>query len=137
MGGRALTIYEKCYQESELNSNVAHDALVDELERLLPDGSKPILISDAIYRITWFKSVESRGWYWLGRVRGDVHLSLDGEHWNSCRHYMQDGSAKAKQLGNIYYSKVSRFCCNGYLHSGGGKGQGSTDIHSKIRYLLI
>ena len=75
MGGRALTIYEKCYQESELNSNVAHDALLDELERLLPDGSKPILISDAIYRITWFKSVESRGWYWLGRVRGNVHLS--------------------------------------------------------------
>ncbi len=137
MGGRALTIYEKCYQESELNSNVAHDALVDELERLLPDGSKPILISDAIYRITWFKSVESRGWYWLVRVRGNVHLSLGGEHWNSCRHYMQDGSAKAKRLGNIYYSKVSRFCCNGYLHSGGGKGQGSTDIHSKIRYLLI
>ena len=128
----------KLHQERSLIYKMMTDYLIGkESHPLLPDGSKPILISDAIYRITWFKSVESRGWYWLGRVRGNVHLSLDGEHWNSCRHYMQDGSAKAKQLGNIYYSKVSRFCCNGYLHSGGGKGQGSTDIHSKIRYLLI
>ncbi len=142
MGGRALTIYEKCYQESELNSNAAHDALLDELERLLPDGSKPILISDAIYRIPWFKSVESRGWYWLGRVRGNVHLSQDGEHWNSCRVYMQRGSANAKRLGTIYYSKIARFCCHGYLYKKknnkrlklkkrGGKSQCTTSLYQE------
>lgn len=115
-GGRSLTLYEQCYPESWLNNNDAHNALLDELERLLPAGCCPVLISDAIYRIPWFKSVESKGWYWLGRVRGNIHLSVDGEQWHSCRHYMQSANSRATSLGQLYYSKVSRFTCQGYLY---------------------
>ncbi|MFT6927777.1 MAG: hypothetical protein ACJAZP_003416 [Psychromonas sp.] len=39
MGGRALTIYEKTYEESELNTAAAHQALHNSIEYCLPDGA--------------------------------------------------------------------------------------------------
>ena len=36
MGGRALTLYEKVYPESELNAEYAHQNLLDKLAQCLP-----------------------------------------------------------------------------------------------------
>jgi len=50
MGGRALTLYEKVYPESELNTIAAHQALLDNIERCLPADCQPIILSDAIFK---------------------------------------------------------------------------------------
>ncbi|SNX50891.1 hypothetical protein VTH8203_04565 [Vibrio thalassae] len=42
MGGRALTLYEKVYPESELNSEKAHNYLLDNLAHCLPVDCQPI-----------------------------------------------------------------------------------------------
>lgn len=81
MGGRALTIYEKTYEESELNSATAYQALLDSIEYCLPDGCLSIILADAIFKTPWFKAIEDMDWYWVCRVRGNVQLSIDGEKW--------------------------------------------------------
>lgn len=152
MGGRALTIYEKVHHESELNSNIAHQSFLDALECCLPVGCKPIIISDAIFRVPWFKAVEEKGWYWLGRVRGNVMLSSNQKDWYRCHHWFSKATGKAKSLGKLFYSKSSIFTCHGFVYQGqskdrqkskkrGGKSRCTTDIYqqkkAKEPWLLV
>lgn len=60
MGGRALTVYEKVYPESELNTEAAHQALLDNIERCLPADCQPIILSDAIFKTPWFEAIEKK-----------------------------------------------------------------------------
>ena len=123
MGGRALTLYEKVYPESELNTEAAHQHLLNYLERCLPAGCQPIILSDAIFRTPWFKAIENKGWYWLGRVRGNVTLSIDLETWASCKSWFEQATNKARTIENIYYGKTVRFKCQGVLFRGKNKGR--------------
>ena len=65
MEGCALTTYE----ESELNTPAAHQALLDNIKYCLPEGCRPIILADAIFKTPWFKAIENMGWYWVCRVR--------------------------------------------------------------------
>jgi len=53
MGGRSLTIYEECFKEKQLNSTQVHDTFLDELDKILPERCKPIILSDAIFKTPW------------------------------------------------------------------------------------
>ncbi len=72
MGGRSLTLYEACFKENKLNNTQVHDTFLDELDDILPEGCLPIILSDAIFKTPWFKTIEAKGGYWVGRVRGNV-----------------------------------------------------------------
>ena len=152
MGGRALTIYEKTYEESELNTPAAHQALLDNIKYCLPEGCRPIILADAIFKTPWFKAIENMGWYWVCRVRGNVQLSKDGKNWQQSREWFVSANSKAVTLGNIYFSKTTQHPCVGTLYKGrkkgrikkklrGGKSQCSTDKYqekkAKEPWLLI
>ena len=123
MGGRALTLYEKAYPESELNTEAAHQHLLNHLEQCLPVDCQPIILSDAIFRAPWFKAIENKGWYWLGRVRGNVTLSTDLDTWDSCKSWFKKATDKARTVDDIYYGKTVRFKCQGVLFRGKNKGR--------------
>ncbi len=122
MGGRTLTIYEECFDEKKLNNTQIHNTFLDELARLLPENCQPIILSDAIYKTQWFETIESKGWYWVGRVRGNVQLSLDGRVFKGCKEFMKQAIGKPTSLGRIYYSKKTQFTCEGVLFRGKEKG---------------
>ena len=152
MGGRALTIYEKTYKESELNTRAAHQALLNAIKYCLPEGCRPIILADAIFKTPWFKAIESMGWYWVCRVRGNVQLSIDGENWQKSSKWFASANSKAATLGEIYFSKTTKHPCIATLYKGrkkgrikkklrGGKSQCSTDKYqekkAKEPWLLI
>lgn len=123
MGGRTLTIYEECFEEKKLNNTDVHNQFLDTLEKLLPEGSQPIILSDAIYKTPWFKSIEAKNWYWVGRLRGNVQLSLEGKTFKTSAQIMKQATTKAKSLGTILYSKRTQFPCQGTLFQGKEKGR--------------
>lgn len=124
MNGRSLTLYEKIHPESELNTNKAHHAFLDTLEQILPEGCMPIIVSDAIYRAPWFKIVEEKNWYWIGRVRGRVSLSQDKQEWKTSYQWFADARiGKADNLGSIYYGKTAKFPCNAAIYKRTPKGR--------------
>jgi len=142
MGGRALTIYEKTYKESELNTSTAHQELLDSIKYCLPDDCRPIILADAIFKTPWFKAIENMGWYWVCRVRGNVQLSIDGEKWQKSNEWFLSANNKATTLGAIYYSKKTKHPCIATLYKGkkkgrvkkklrGGKSQCSTDKYQE------
>jgi len=123
MGGRALTLYEKVYPESELNAEYAHQELLNNLQRCLPADCQPIILSDAIFKTPWFKAIERKGWYWVGRVRGNVYLSSDKDSWQSCKKWFKNATSRARKLGDIFYSKSTQFKCEAVLYQGASKGR--------------
>ncbi len=74
IGGRAFSIYEEIYPEKQLGTVGAHKDFLNKLASVIPGGITPIISTDAGYRVPWFKEVESKGWFWLGRLRGVVKL---------------------------------------------------------------
>jgi len=126
MGGRALTLYEKVYPESELNSEAAHQDLLNKLALCLPADCCPIILSDAIFRTPWFEAIEAKGWYWVGRVRGNVTLSIDSNHWHNCRYFFEQATSKVQALGQLLYAKKALFPCHAALYKGKPTGRTTT-----------
>ena len=79
MGGRVLTIYEKTYEESELNTGATHQALLDSIQYCLPEVCRPL----------------NMGWHRGCRVRGNVKLSIDGEKWQRSSEWFPSANGKA------------------------------------------
>jgi DDE family transposase len=123
MGGRTLTVYEECFEEKKLNNTQVHNVFLDELEALLPEGCEPIILSDAIYKTQWFEKIESKNWYWVGRVRGNVQLSQELDVFIGCTEMMKQATSKPKEIGKLLYSKKTKFPCQGVLFHGKTKGK--------------
>ncbi len=96
---------------------------LDELQAILPEGCQPIILSDAIFKTPWFQTIEAKGWYWVGRVRGNVQISLDGEIFEGCTTIMKQATTTPTGLGTIFYSKSTAFSCEGTLFHGTEKGK--------------
>ncbi len=73
--GRSVTLYEKAFPLSEQCSKKAHDQFLADLASILPSNTTPLIVSDAGFKVPWYKSVEKLGWYWLSRVRGKVQYA--------------------------------------------------------------
>ncbi|ABU71550.1 hypothetical protein VIBHAR_02589 [Vibrio campbellii ATCC BAA-1116] len=79
--GRAVTLYEQAFKYKNYNSPKSHQYFLDKLQSLLPNGCTPIIVSDAGFRNTWFRQVANKGWFWLGRVRGEVSIKCGEDSW--------------------------------------------------------
>ena len=98
--GRSVTLYERVFSFGEYNSPVSHNPFLRELASILPPGCCPLIVTDAGYRNPWFREVEKHGWFWLGRVRGDVGFKRDGQAlWRSNKSFYPNANSRAKYLG--------------------------------------
>jgi hypothetical protein len=78
--GRGLTVYQCVYPQRQQGSGPAERALLKCLRTLIPAGTRVIVVTDAGFRLPWFRDVEQKGWSWIGRIRGKTNL----EHAGSC-----------------------------------------------------
>lgn len=83
--GRAVTLYEQAFEYKNYNSPKSHQLFLDKLQTFLPEGCTPIIVLDAGFRNTWFRQVANKGWFWLGRVRGEVSIKCGDAPGNGTR----------------------------------------------------
>lgn len=74
VGGRTLTLLETVVAERFLASPAVERRFLERLKRLLPENSRPILVTDAGFRAPWCRSVEALGWRWVTRLRHRTHV---------------------------------------------------------------
>lgn len=77
VSGRALTLYEEVFPKRLENNPDVHRRFLKKIKKLLPSDCCPILITDAGFGKSWFKSVLTLGWDYVGRVRGLTTFRLD------------------------------------------------------------
>ncbi|ABE54758.1 transposase, IS4 family [Shewanella denitrificans OS217] len=114
--GRSVTLYERTFLFEDYNAPRSHNAFLAELANVLPQGCCPLIVTDAGYRNTWFREVERYGWFWLGRVRGDVSFMHHGQTtWHSNKSLYSKANSTAKYIGNVQLARKSPLSCHLHL----------------------
>lgn len=121
--GRAVTLYEQAFEYKNYNSPKSHQLFLDKLQSLLPQDCTPIIISDAGFRNTWFRQVANKGWFWLGRVRGEVSIKCGESPWQSNKTFYAQATDKTLFLGESLLAKRSPLKCFAYLYKSHPKGR--------------
>lgn len=89
----------------------------------MPHNTCPIIVSDAGFRNTWFRQVQEKGWFWLGRVRGEVSIKQPDKPWVSNKTFYPSAVHKPKYLGYCFLAKKSPIPCEAYVYKGLDKGR--------------
>lgn len=103
--GRSFPIYEKVHHKDACPVCQRH--LLDVLAELLPEGSQPVLITDAGFKGPWFREVQRRGWYYVGRLRRPVHLRFQGGDWLPVADLFRQARRTPEALGDAELNKNS------------------------------
>lgn len=82
--GAAVPIYESVHPLRDQNSPRVEQTFLTKLKALLPDGLRPIVVTDAGFRGPWFSYLNQLGWYWVGRIRGRTFLRSGDDPWRRC-----------------------------------------------------
>ncbi|WP_335912385.1 MULTISPECIES: IS4 family transposase [Shewanella] len=120
--GRSITLYERTFKFADYNAPRSHNAFLAELAQVLPSHVCPLIVTDAGYRNTWFREVERYGWFWLGRVRGDVGFLLANHaQWQLNKSLYPSATAKARHIGYVKLGRKSPMCCHLHLYKAAPK----------------
>lgn len=114
--GRTITMYEEVHPEARKNNATVEAAFLARLKVLLPAGIRPIVITDAGFRVPWFRAVEAIGWHWIGRVRHRTRLRFLAAKsaksaWICCTTLHRSATARVRSLGEIELTESNPFLC--------------------------
>jgi len=80
--GRSIVIYNEIHPVKNSTNAKVHEQFLKRLKEIIPADKKVTLVTDAGFKTGWFHSVSQQGWFYLGRIRGLIHCSLDGQPWS-------------------------------------------------------
>lgn len=113
VGGRTLTILEMIYPKSMLASPRAEKAFLRQLHQLLPAQVRPILVTDAGFRTPWFRAVARLGWDYVGRLRHQTRIKLEGScDWVDNRELHQNASSQAQRFKGVSIVQSDPWRCD-------------------------
>ncbi|MDH3380003.1 MAG: IS4 family transposase [Gammaproteobacteria bacterium] len=122
VGGRALPVYEEVHEG--LGDRRLHRWFLRRLARVLGPGCRPILVTDAGFRVWWYELVESLGFGYVGRVRNrEVLRWSTGGKWFSNKRLHARAGGRPKALGEMWLSKTRPMLTRVYLYKGKAKGR--------------
>lgn len=131
--GRAITLYEEIHDEKKLGSPKVHKKFLQELKRILPQTCNPIIVTDAGFGVSWFKSVLKQSWNYASRVRGNSYYSKYPDMWLKCSNLKDMATKTPKYIGAISLTKKHSFQTNLYTMKDTPKGRHSLNKAGKIR----
>jgi hypothetical protein len=121
--GRALTIYEEVHAQEHYANNTIHKNFLKKLSTILPIGCRPIVVTDAGFRNTWFTQINQLGWNFIGRVRHQTLIKMDGADWVDVRQLHSKATTTPKYLGHATVAKANPMDINLYIFRGKSKGR--------------
>lgn len=116
IGGRCLTLYEEVHPLSRLANPRLQQAFLKRLKAVLPEGVRPILITDAGFRNPWFKAVNRMGWHWIGRIRNRTYVRRHGSAaWIGCKSLYRSAQPRPQALGRFDIVRANALSARLYL----------------------
>ena len=91
--GRSLTLYEEVHPLATKEKPATHQSFLNQLKAFLPAQTTPIIITDAGFRIPWFKQVKALGWDYIGRIRNKTLCqNKTDEEWHPVKDLYQSAT---------------------------------------------
>lgn len=116
VGGRALPLYQEVHALRAYKNAKVHRAFLRHLQALLPDGCRPIIVTDAGFQGPWFRDVERLGWDWVARIRGRVQYRRARTlEWQCITTLFPRAGPRPRALGHCWLSKRRPHPCWLYL----------------------
>ncbi len=116
VSGRAVTIYEEVHPLRALASPPVHRVFLQHLAQVLPRTTRPILVTDAGFRGTWFRMVEALGWHWVGRIRNRTLVQPSGtQTWHPCKDFYAQATTRPCLLGAVALVRSNPLACTLHL----------------------
>ncbi len=75
--GRGVPIYNEAHPKTRVGNREVQRAFLATLARILPPGSKPVIVADAGFKTPFFRIVDGMGWDFVIRLRGRCSLKRD------------------------------------------------------------
>jgi hypothetical protein len=125
VGGRAVTLYEEVHPLKRYNSPKTHRRFLARLKSVLPEGARPVIVTDAGFRGPWFRDIEALGWDWIGRIRNTIkYFKPETGRWCYVHSLYPEATPRARHLGERCLSKRHRYWCRLYLVRAYRRGPG-------------
>jgi hypothetical protein len=122
--GRSLTLYEEVHTIRTKEKPKTHATFLAHLATMLPNNCRPIIFTDAGFRIPWFELVASMGWDYLGRVRNRTHCrNSDAANWKPIKTLYAIATATAKELGIYQLGELNNFTTRFVIYHRPPKGR--------------
>ncbi len=116
IGGRAISVYERVFPFKRYNSPGAHREFLETLKSIIPQGCRPIIVTDAGFRGPWFRAVEANGWDWVGRIRNRIkYFNESTGRWCYTDSLYRTATTKVKHIGQTVLSRRHGYEFNLYL----------------------
>lgn len=116
VGGRALTLYDEVHPLTKLANPGVEKRFLKTLKTLLPKNCHPIIVTDAGFRNPWFRTVQTMGWDFVGRVGGRPLISTHGKaDWVRVEQVFETATTRPKYLGYMDLVRNAPFACHAYL----------------------
>ena len=115
VGGRTVTIYEEVHPRSRITNRKVHQRFLESLKRLIPNHCRPIVVTDAGFRTTWFDMLDKMEWDYVGRVRNRTLVKRCGSNeWEPCKTLYKRATYQALYIGDYLLNRSKPMA--GYLY---------------------
>lgn len=127
--GRSLTLYEEIHPLNQKEKPKVHLKFLTRLKAMLPQTCKPIIVTDAGFRIPWFKQILSLEWDYVGRVRNRTQCLKAGVHgWIPIKDLYIKATSHAKTLGDFLLGQTVSFKTRLVIYKRRAKGRKDMNI---------
>ena len=116
LNGRAFTVLEMVFPESMKGSPRAEKKFLRRLRAMLPDGVRPILVTDAGFRTPWLRLVAEFGWLYVGRLRGRTRIQIEKDQWFDHRELHAEIGSQARRLEDVKVVQSDPWCLDLVLY---------------------
>ncbi len=132
VGGRSLTLYEEVHTLERKEKPKVHQAFLQKLQKILPAGCRPVVVTDAGFRTPWFKQVERFGWDWIGRIRHRHYVQFaNQDQWVTCKSLYEQATDRPTLLGKARLTRYNPIECRLVLYKTKPKGRLKTTQFGK------
>jgi hypothetical protein len=128
VGGRTLTLLDMIFPGKEQGSPTAEKRFLQRLQALVPEGVRPILVTDVGFRTPWLRAVSALGWHWLGRLRGRTRVKplAEEDHadqWVDCRQLHALATQTPQELPLMQINRSDPITCRLVLYAKARQGR--------------
>lgn len=110
--GRSFTVYEEVHTGKDYGKLEVHRQFLMNLRSVLPAHCKPVLVTDAGFRATWFGLASELEYEWVGRIRNRDTICAHGTNeWVGCKTLYSGATARPRCLGWFMYTESNRTRC--------------------------
>lgn len=131
--GRSITLYEEVHDQSTKEKSKTHKLFLNTLKALIPNTSKPVIVTDAGFKTPWLEAVSDQGWDYVGRVRKPRKYYDQASHTWRCISTLYPRASTRPRRISLTHRQSNPLTNEFVLYKSHSKGRHSVNQKGRVR----